>query len=308
MNIPAINRPGINVPGGGLQPMMSQPMYPQTALPAGAIPLPMMSQPPYPPYPQNLPAGQMPPAMIPQPMYPQNFPVAALPPPIIPQAIYGPNPPIWQQNPMQYGQPIYPTEERAINYPDGTRYIGRTAYLSNGISTPHGRGTLWSANGDIYSGEFNYGQRSGYGEETYVNGDTYKGQFSCDKFHGQGESFRMRDQRRHIGGYIMSAEEGEAIIMDVGPTGQRRYHGLMRGGLRHGPGVMFYRDQMGQVCSLKGEWNMDRIEGPGGFAQGDVCWSGTFVRGVLQGKGKELVRSTGSYRDVWFTNGNVYYV
>ena len=42
---------------------------------------------------------------------------------------------------------------------------------------PHGEGTFYFSNGDVYRGEFRDGMRHGHGLHRYANGDTYEGEF-----------------------------------------------------------------------------------------------------------------------------------
>ena len=50
----------------------------------------------------------------------------------------------------------------------------------------HGQGTYSFFNGDLYSGSFINGMRSGYGTFIYKNGDKYEGRFLFDKKNGKG--------------------------------------------------------------------------------------------------------------------------
>ena len=43
------------------------------------------------------------------------------------------------------------------------------------------------ANGDIYEGEFMFGQRTGKGKFTWPIGDVYEGDFMGDQMHGKGK-------------------------------------------------------------------------------------------------------------------------
>jgi len=47
-------------------------------------------------------------------------------------------------------------------------------------------GTLSFSNGDIYTGEFNYGKPNGKGAFTYGNGDSYSGAVVEGQRHGSG--------------------------------------------------------------------------------------------------------------------------
>ena len=60
-----------------------------------------------------------------------------------------------------------------------------TGYMVNGV--PHGEGTCTWNNGDVYTGSWENGYRSGYGEHYYAyTGDRYVGEFLNGKRHGEG--------------------------------------------------------------------------------------------------------------------------
>jgi len=50
-----------------------------------------------------------------------------------------------------------------------------------------GRGTMVSATGDMYEGQWRAGKRHGHGKMTYATGDVYEGQYVEGKKHGHGK-------------------------------------------------------------------------------------------------------------------------
>ncbi len=53
-------------------------------------------------------------------------------------------------------------------YPNGDKYVGK---LSETSGFPHGKGTIYTANGDRYEGEVFQGEARGFGTYTYRNGN-----------------------------------------------------------------------------------------------------------------------------------------
>lgn len=57
---------------------------------------------------------------------------------------------------------------------------------------PHGEGTYTRANGEVYTGQFENGQRTGEGKIEYVNGDIYEGEVQSGLPYGKGANCRHR--------------------------------------------------------------------------------------------------------------------
>ena len=68
-------------------------------------------------------------------------------------------------------------------------------------------GALKYPNGDIYIGEFNFGQPNGSGKITYANGDVYLGNFYEGQKHGSGD-YTWADGNRYIGQFVEGHLEG----------------------------------------------------------------------------------------------------
>ena len=69
------------------------------------------------------------------------------------------------------------------------------------------QGSLKYPNGDIYTGEFNYGQPNGSGRRNYANGDLYTGSFYEGQKHGVGD-YTWADGNRYIGQFIEGNLQG----------------------------------------------------------------------------------------------------
>jgi hypothetical protein len=50
----------------------------------------------------------------------------------------------------------------------------------------HGGGEFRWSNGDVYSGRYLNGKRSGFGRMTFANGNSYTGTWKNGLYHGQG--------------------------------------------------------------------------------------------------------------------------
>jgi hypothetical protein len=73
-----------------------------------------------------------------------------------------------------------------ITYSDGAVYTG--GY--NTWSEQQGQGTMRWANGDVYTGEWNWGIQSGQGTYTWASGDVYSGEYEWGRRHGRGKLTR----------------------------------------------------------------------------------------------------------------------
>lgn len=52
---------------------------------------------------------------------------------------------------------------------------------------PHGRGRMTFADGEVFEGEWKFGERHGLGTIKYTNGQTFEGTWMNDKRHGEGK-------------------------------------------------------------------------------------------------------------------------
>lgn len=194
----------------------------------------------------------------------------------------------------------------ALQYSNGDRYVGQVCTTIDSRILPHGAGTKYYVNGDIYNGNFYYDQFHGNGTYKSINGDSYKGTYSQGRRHGQGEAYRVSDQRRYIGGYNMGAEEGYATITRGDYAiygGLKRYVGYMSNNQRHGYGKQWVTAPDGLEACLEGQWYNGLLNGPGIQIHPTQCLSGTFVNGKLEGSGTCRNPQTGLTYSVVFQQG-----
>ena len=57
----------------------------------------------------------------------------------------------------------------------------------NALGEEQGRGTMVSASGDMYEGQWRGGKRHGHGKMTYATGDVHVGQYVEGRKHGRGK-------------------------------------------------------------------------------------------------------------------------
>jgi hypothetical protein len=193
-----------------------------------------------------------------------------------------------------------------LQYPNGDRYIGQVCNTQTG-ATPHGQGTMYYQNGQIYIGAFYVSIRHGHGKLTYPNGDSYFGNFSNGQFHGAGESFRQRDNRRYVGNHVAGFEEGWGTIMGTATVqmgGKKRYEGYMVKGRREGQGTQWVTSLDGSVATFQGEWRNDLLHGPGTLTSANRIISGVFQYGKLEGECTIVDTVTGIPQVAWYRGGD----
>lgn len=194
----------------------------------------------------------------------------------------------------------------SVQYVNGDRYVGQVCTLMDGRIVPHGMGTKYYVNGDVYNGNFYIDQFHGYGTYKSVNGDYYKGTYSQNLRHGQGEAYRASDQRKYVGGYNFGVEEGYATITSVDYAingGSKKYVGYMKNNQRHGYGTQWVTGLDGVVAEFQGQWYNGLLNGSGSQRHPTQCFSGTFVNGKLEGPGIYNNPQTGVSYSVVFQQG-----
>ena len=110
------------------------------------------------------------------------------------------------------------------------------------------QGSLKYPNGDIYTGEFNYGQPNGVGKMIYANGDLYAGNFFEGQKHGIGD-YTWADGNRYIGQFIGGNLDGRGAYYFLGKnkTNPDKYVGDFKKNTFNGDGI--YRYGNGAVVS-----------------------------------------------------------
>lgn len=103
------------------------------------------------------------------------------------------------------------------------------------------QGSLKYPNGDIYRGEFNYGQPNGVGKVTYANGDLYAGSFFEGQKHGVGD-YTWADGNRYIGQFIGGNLEGRGAyyFLSKNKSNPDKYVGDFKKNVFNGDGIYTY--------------------------------------------------------------------
>ncbi|XP_043223147.1 MORN repeat-containing protein 3-like isoform X6 [Amphibalanus amphitrite] len=147
-------------------------------------------------------------------------------------------------------------------------------------TVPTGKGIFEWSNGAIYSGDWAWNRRHGYGVYTELCPRTcqliqYNGQWCCDKRQGHGVQFYA---------------DGES------------YEGDWHNNKRRGWGRMFYKD--GSL--YEGEWHDDIREGRGLLRKADGnLYEGTWHRDTKHGPGLYQHKRTGQMQEGIWVDGMV---
>jgi hypothetical protein len=99
-------------------------------------------------------------------------------------------------------------------------------------------GALKYPNGDIYTGEFNFGQPNGSGKIIYANGDVYIGNFYEGQKHGSGD-YTWADGNRYIGQFVEGHLEGRGAyyFLSKNKKNPDKYFGDFKNNKFNGDGV-----------------------------------------------------------------------
>ena len=189
--------------------------------------------------------------------------------------------------------------------------------------------TLRFSNGDIYVGEMDGLQRSGFGKMTYKSGETYVGSFLNDKYHGEGV-FTYAGGDVYTGSFTGGKKSGEGRYVWSSVDGKSAsYEGSFANDKREGYGVYtepngtvykgnFKNDlrdddnasvtivtSSGETDRYYGGYKNDRREGFGYYfyANGDV-YVGEFKNNVINGSGI-IYRVDGASFSGTFENGKI---
>ena len=192
-----------------------------------------------------------------------------------------------------------------ITYNDGI-YVGQTDK-----TLEHGKGTFTWNIGDVYTGEFVYGQRTGKGIYKWSNGDEYNGYFENGTREGKGE-YIYANGNKFVGTFKSGVKEGEGVF--IWNDGDK-YEGNYFDGYRHGKGKYVYAS--GTV--YQGDFNEDQFEGNGVivYSNGDT-YKGEFLNDYEHGQGITEYENgdiyTGQYQNGYrhgkgkmvYANGDIY--
>ena len=167
----------------------------------------------------------------------------------------------------------------------------------------NGQGNYTYSNGDKHSGEFKNGEMTGKGTYTYhMNGDKYVGDHVDGKFHGQGILYFFNGDK-YVGEFRNGMRNGQGtLIISNGEEKQ----GVWRNGHLTISGFLYVDNQKECQIFTKNtvdkiiKWNGKCIDG---FAEGKgfaehfekgilgTTYEGSFVRGILNGRGTEIGRA-----------------
>lgn len=135
----------------------------------------------------------------------------------------------------------------------------------------HGFASYVGPDGALYSGQFQDGLRHGQGEVT-IRGTVYRGDFHLGK-------------RKGAGRYASATAN---------------YDGAYCDGFRHGFGTLKQEDAAGRVHRYDGELVRSLRHGEGALHSEDCEYSGSWLRNVRHGYGKQTWRHTGNeYAGQW---------
>ncbi|XP_037547770.1 MORN repeat-containing protein 3 [Nematolebias whitei] len=133
------------------------------------------------------------------------------------------------------------------------------------------RHTIFSVNGDKYTGEWLNDMKHGKGTQVWKKGAMYDGEWKFGKQDGC----------------------GTYSVLPPGSTDYtKKYSGEWKSGKKHGNGKYFYND----VSAYEGEWSEDQRNGSGRmyFENGDI-YEGEWMHDQMHGQGF-----------IQFSNGNCY--
>lgn len=134
-----------------------------------------------------------------------------------------------------------------------------------------------------YAGQFKEGRREGVGQVQLPDGAMYKGEFRGNQRHGHGR--QIEGSGVEYDGPWETDEIGNGTVSIVYASGHC-YSGSARGGYRHGPGILLEPNGDHWALLYEGEWRKDRMHGEGTLFCPDGVYTGQFVWGDREGKGR----------------------
>ena len=208
-------------------------------------------------------------------------------------------------NAYNYNDKLYP--QILIDKIKNTLYKGTV----NINLVKNGYGILYYHNGDVYEGNWNNNEFTGYGRYTDSNGLVIEGLFEAFKINTYGEMW-MNDNFYYIGAFNDGSRQGKGKES----TKVSDYEGDFYQNKKHGVGKIEYKNV---AESYFGEFNKDEITGRGTYTWANKDqFSGDFINGKMHGKGEYLWpeggRYVGEYKNnikegkgiFYWTNGRVY--
>lgn len=175
----------------------------------------------------------------------------------------------------------------------------------------NGYGILYYQNGDVFEGNWNNNEFTGYGRYTNSKGIVIEGLFEAFKLNTYGEMW-MDDNFYYIGAFIDGVRQGKGKEYSKVSD----YEGDFYQNKKHGVGKIQYKNV---AESYIGEFNKDEITGRGTYTWANKDqFNGDFINGKMHGKGEYLWpeggRYVGEYKNnikegkgiFYWTNGRVY--
>ena len=110
---------------------------------------------------------------------------------------------------------------------------------------------MYTAEGDIYVGEFKNGELHGQGTYVGAGGDEYVGEFKNGELHGQG-TYTYASGNKYVGEYKDGKIHGQGTYTHANGD---KYVGEFKDAKRHGPGTYTWVD--GRIDS--GVWKKNKL-------------------------------------------------
>lgn len=175
----------------------------------------------------------------------------------------------------------------SVNYSDGSVYTGQ---MLMGGTIRHGRGKYVDAQGSsYYEGQWQYGQRHGFGMLVVPGVYQYEGEWKHGKKCGTGFAKYADGEGTYQGAYLNDKKHGKGFFKLANGD---QYEGEYKFGLPHGVGVYKYRNNN----RYEGEFVAGVKEGQGTlhYSGDDAVYVGQFKNDLKDGVGTQTFKSSGA--------------
>jgi len=191
---------------------------------------------------------------------------------------------------------------KEVTYENGDYYKGTFDSAGN----PHGNGTYKWANGDVYTGDWDHGQRIGKGKYVWQNGDICEGDFINGILDGEG----VMKTGFHKEGTLLGSYVPEYYFNEyTGGFKDGLYHG--QGTLIHKPDPLSYAANADLPFKYVGEFIKGKFEGVGTLYDydGNVVSNGVWKNGniVEELPIEEPLDENTLQKNDWYYSGTDYY-
>lgn len=182
-----------------------------------------------------------------------------------------------------YLQPFHGTVEYMSDEDNNTNTVVVVQYVGDvDPATQHWQSTsarITYRTGDVYQGAVHDSQKHGYGvytwkKKTSTTTQSYAGHYLHDMRHGQG-TYHWPDGSSYTGSFERNQRQGYGTYQH--PSRDISYIGQWKAGVYHGHGTYQYPDTEGAV----------------------VVYTGEFVQGVPQGRGREMKQGRVQHDGLW---------